>query len=198
MMDAEKFFSIYDKQTVQANVQTAYDILISDFRTYKQIDYASFIVLTLMEANQGVVNIPKLNALFGASSDEDRIHRMRVLADEIEDTLTIDEFPGYDDWWFGFRQDGVNSFVLMLYLGMPEWGFYYSEERSTDKEFVPLISDFKRVFTADEVANVDISSNLRVEIEDQQGTVSLVSKENGLPFHAEEQRFFLNLMGGSS
>lgn len=191
----ERLFDVLDESMIRTDAQLAYTAIVKDFRTFKEGDFASFIVATLYESQQGIVNTAKFNDLVGARHVNERITILRKIASELDDMIEIEEFPGYDDWWFSFGRDSWNNVVLFLHVGFPEWGYFYSEESATDIEQVPFISDFRKIFE-NQLYAVDTADDYEVKLFDRMGNLTVVTRDDVLPFRYKEKQFLLDLVEG--
>lgn len=190
-----KLFELLDKQVVLQNAQFAYNSIVQDYRTYQRGDYASFVVASMFENNpNGTLSIPRVNKVWGVESYEELQDVLRDEADELDTSVEIDEFPGYDDWWFAFDFGTQGDLFLVLYLGMPEWGYHYAEESASDIEFVPFISDFRRVFGGGQLDHIDELSSDTIILFDERGHETMVTREDKLPFHFRERDYFHRLV----
>lgn len=179
-------FDLVDEGVLRSSAQFAYDSIVGDFRAYKDDDRATFIVATVFESPDDYIDGDRLDAIIGADTLANRIVRLRQIADEFDQTLEIDEFPGYTDYWTAFKiMQG--DLVFVLHVGTPDFAYYYIEESAEDYQSVPFISDFKAILPPQEIAPVlDPESVSRVWIQHENGEMASIIRDDGLPFTIQE------------
>lgn len=133
-------------ETITTKAQIGYNLITHNYDDYAfDNGRAEFIIETLIEPEQGLMPMKAFEDVFGAVfSFEDYATHFQNLAEHLNSTINIDEFPGYDDYWFSVGLDDDGSVTIRLMVGESTISYYYEDADGTIHSFENLSSIFEQ------------------------------------------------------
>ena len=131
--------------SIQKKAQYGYGIMTRQFDFFQEpdTDRARFIVYTIIESSNGIVDTSQMDQLFNADFfSGDYSSAFFEYAQYLDRVIEINTIPGYEDYWFSVGIEDDGSIALVLYLAESEIGYSVAEA-----EDLNLVIDFSSITT---------------------------------------------------
>lgn len=174
-------------QRLQRTAQIGYNLITHNYDDYAfDNGRAEFIVETLIEPEQGLVSEKAFVDLFGVEfSLEGYADLFQALSGYLNSLITLDEFPGYDDYWFSVGLDEDGSVTVRLMVGESTISYIFSDADGTPHYFDNLSSVFEQDIPKNVVLDV-VPKGVIATSTALGNVVFTLAREDELPFTEEE------------